>query len=52
MVIFLKFEKLHNMQLHNSQFSSDIITDNSRRMRWVGHEMRDICVVEKPEGKR
>jgi hypothetical protein len=46
---FLKSEKqkMHNTELHNSEFSSHIITDKSRRMRWAGHEMYEICVVEK-----
>jgi hypothetical protein len=52
--------KLHNVELHNLYFSSNIIgIIKSRRMRWAGHvaHMREkrneyIILVRKSNGKR
>jgi hypothetical protein len=52
--------KLHNFQLHNIYFSTNIISMiKSRGMRWAGHvartgEMRNayIMLIGKSEGKR
>jgi hypothetical protein len=53
------WRKLHNEELHNLYFSSNIIRMiKSRRMRWAGHVARMgktnvyRILVGKPEGER